>query len=102
MRNDLEVVIEFYKIMKVLLAILILVWLNLGWMAIQPQRSTSAYYKATVLEGSRTLSETPWLKISEQEMRSSYLKIKVVMWSLLALNTLGIVYIARRLWPKSN
>jgi len=88
--------------LKFLGAFLILVWLYLGWHALQPFRfrKIGSSYKMTMEEGSKVIYETPWSPVewsTEQEERSFWLKAKLVMCCLLALDTLGIVYVVRRL-----
>jgi hypothetical protein len=97
--------------MKVILTILILLEAVLLFYAVALPLARSGSYKAIVTkvsaDGTTTqmVSESQWMQISPQEMaaarRRYALKPSLAVFSLLAVNTVGILYVLRRLKQKA-
>ena len=91
--------------MKIMLVAMGLVEVMLLFSGITLCLPRSASYRATVTrvasDGStQTVSESPWTPVSSQQMqaaRGRTFPARIIVFSLLALNTVGIIYVVRGL-----
>jgi len=89
--------------MKILLAALVLVEVVLLFygVALSLPRSASYRTRETVVKAdgsTKTISESPWTPVSSEQMQAARrrtIPVRIAVFSLVALNTVGIIYVAR-------